>query len=104
MTDTDVLNVITRLRVQHADLRQGAMYSNAEDPGWDATADAVGEIERLRAEVAFLRRWKAEATETLNQWEEVWNAARITDDLGGVKAWLVRDLLMQLRKSNGGEG
>ncbi len=43
-------DIVTRLRSQHSDLRQGAYYSQREDSAWDATADAADEIERLRAE------------------------------------------------------
>ena len=44
-------DIVTRLRSQHSDLRQGAYYSQREDSAWDATADAADEIERLRAEL-----------------------------------------------------
>ena len=42
-------DIVERLRSQHSDVRQGAIYSKQEDPAWDATADAADEIERLRA-------------------------------------------------------
>ena len=42
-------DIVERLRSQHSDVRQGAIYSKQEDPTWDATATAADEIERLRA-------------------------------------------------------
>jgi PAS domain-containing protein len=48
-------DIVERLRSQHNDVRQGAIYSKQEDPAWDATADAAAAIERLRAEMERLR-------------------------------------------------
>lgn len=66
-------DIVDRLRSQHGDLRQGAYYTTAEDPTWDATSDAADEIERLRAEVARYRseveRWAEDRIATQDEWK-----------------------------------
>ncbi|MEZ5409566.1 MAG: hypothetical protein R2761_16170 [Acidimicrobiales bacterium] len=47
------------------------------------------------ADLAVLRRWKAEALEVLAAWELVWEAAGRPGPLGGSKAQAVRDLLVR---------
>lgn len=47
-------DITDRLRTQHSDLRQGAYYTSAEDPSWDATLEAAHVIETLRAEIKEL--------------------------------------------------
>ncbi len=53
-------DIVERLRSQHGDLRQGAYYSQWEDPAWDATADAADAIEARDAEIDQLRGWHSE--------------------------------------------
>jgi len=45
------------------------------------------------AELANLRRWKAEATEVLDAWEKVWVTAGKPGPLGSSKAQAVLELL-----------
>ena len=49
----------------------------------------------LRAEVARLEAWKAEAVEVLGQWEQVWEAAGRPGPLGGSKAEAVARMLTE---------
>lgn len=55
------------------------------------------EIDRLRADIAHLRQWKAEAIVVLSEWDDVWKAAGCPGPLGGSKAAAVRDQLDRLR-------
>ena len=48
-------NLPERLRDMHSDLKQGVMYTHAEDPDWDVTAAAAAEIERLSAENGWMQ-------------------------------------------------
>lgn len=47
----------------------------------------------LEAEVARLRRWKAEALQVMDEWEEVWEAAGCPGDLGQSKAAAIREMI-----------
>jgi|688.fasta_scaffold770552_3 hypothetical protein len=40
-------DIVKRLRSQHNDLQQNVYYSPAEEPAWDATANAADKIEQL---------------------------------------------------------
>ena len=42
-------DIVERLRSQHSDVRQGAIYSKQEDPAWDATADAADLLDAIDA-------------------------------------------------------
>ena len=42
-------DIVERLRSQHSDLRQGALYSKQEDPAWDATTDAADLLDAIDA-------------------------------------------------------
>ncbi len=63
-------DIVERLRSQHSDVRQGAYYSQREDPAWDATADAADEIERLRAAGDALAEVADEWPELVEAWRE----------------------------------
>ena len=58
---------------------------------------ALDEIDRLRAEVANLRRWKAEAAFVLKAWDEAFDAARIEGALGSLKWTAMSDEIERLR-------
>lgn len=49
---------------------------------------ALDEIDRLR-------RWKAEATQVIDEWDRVWDAAGRPGPLGETKAETVRRLLVE---------
>ncbi len=62
----------------------------------------VNEINLLTAaadELEYLARWKAEATEVLGAWEQVYEAAGCPGPLGGSKAEAVRALLNEEREA-----
>jgi hypothetical protein len=44
----ELSDILKRLKSQHSDLLQGAYFTTKEDPEWDATLDAVTNIEDLR--------------------------------------------------------
>jgi len=47
-------NLPKLLRVMHSDLKQGAFFTENEDPEWDVTVEAAHEIERLSFFLDFL--------------------------------------------------
>jgi hypothetical protein len=53
-------------------------------------------------ELAFLRRWRAEAIEVLNEWEQVWEAAGRPGPLGSSKARAVGALFASTPENTAG--
>lgn len=71
-----------------------AIHSRFTTPDGKECVDALAEIDRLR-------RWKAEATEVLNGWDEVTELIRTdleSSDLGRSVSSIVRDEILRMRE------
>jgi hypothetical protein len=60
-------DIVKRLRSQHNDLQQNVYYSPAEEPAWDATANAADKIEQLYKMLATERTLVDQLAETLDR-------------------------------------
>lgn len=72
-------------------------YVLRDEDGEDVLVDVEPGEMPLLDEIEELRRWKAEATHVLSQWDDVWQAAGSPGPLGSSKAAAVKDLLDRLR-------
>jgi hypothetical protein len=65
--------------------------------GVEYIEDAEDQAERALNEIDFLRRWRAEAVQVLDEWERVWEVAGRPGRLGVSKACAVAELLDDYR-------
>ena len=73
-------------------------YVLRDDDGEDVLVDVEPGEMPLLDEIEELRRWKAEATRVLSEWDDAWEAAGSPGPLGASKAAAVRELLRKLRR------
>lgn len=73
-------------------------YVLQDDAGDDVLVDVKPGEMPLLDEIEALRRWKAEATHVLSQWDDVWQAAGSPGPLGTSNAAAVRGVLDRLRE------
>ena len=92
--DLDVLRRLDSTQVDHTN--QGDSFLRVRSDVNVIASAAADEIERLRA-------WKAEATEVITQWEQVWEAlgcpGRLGDSKAGAVLRMVADDLRELLDS-----
>jgi len=74
------------------------MFGNESDVGHLARLNQINLLNAAADELEHLARWKAESTEVLGAWEQVWEAAGRPGPLGGSKAEAVRALFVNAQQ------